>query len=324
VTDALRAEIITAVGQTGPAAAMRVLQLALTLATEALPTEAPADGGTGDGTAIETVIALDDALVAAGDLRRRTPALLAAADSGPAVDAFVRDRLAEVTELTGRVGDARATLTALRQAEQDVAARLAELGELRAEVARLRRQEMLARALTELDAQRTELTARADALAGRTAGIEEDVRRGATTLIRVSGEQLAALAEPVRRALSEAAAAEDARAAALAELTAAETRSAAARTELQQAMARSAELRAEQDDRLAALAAHTEANQRIAEALQRYHPGGPASSALTGLRALLDETAARLSEIDTALAGVLDERDTRHRTEHTVRAWTGR
>lgn len=318
MTDALRAEIITAVEQTGPAAAMRVLRLALTLATEALPAEPD------DVTAIETVIALDDALTASGDLRQRTPALLAAADSGPAVDGYLRDRLAELTGLTEQVGAARAALTVMRQTEKDVGARLAELAELRLEVARLRRQEMLARALTELDAQRAELTARADTLQNQTINIEDGVRLESTNLIRLSHENLAALAEPVREALSAAAAAEDARTAAVTELAEAEARSAAARTELQQAMARSAELRAEQDDRLAALAAHTEANQRITEALQLHQPGATETSVLTGLQTLLAETAARLSEIDTALAGVLDDRDVRHRREHTVRAWTGR
>ncbi|WP_027341403.1 hypothetical protein [Hamadaea tsunoensis] len=300
MTEQVRADLAAALADDAADAPLRVLRLAFELAAPTL-SAAGSDGGV---TAIEAVIALDEAFSAAAPVLAAAPALLDAAAAGSAVDDYVRGTATDVATLAGRLAATRSEWEDVRRSEEDLRARAAEHEELLVRVHELRRLARLVTALDELAAQRALVDERLELLRG-TAGVAvEGLSAAAGDLVTLTGERLDLLAAPAREALAEAAE----RQARLAEL---EARLTTARAGLAAATARQAALTAEHDQTVAALREHEAADRAVAAALAAFGPAAE-TDALARLTTVLDEVRGRLTEVDGALGAHLAAAAARH------------
>jgi chromosome segregation ATPase len=243
---------------------------------------------------------------------RAVPDLVTAAQPGKAVESYLREREAELN----RVTDELRTLTSLREREESLRDRLAELAPLRAKVDELRRLERLVTALDELNESERLISDRVAALKARTAEPERGIATAGAELVRLTREQTDLLAPRAREVLGELATAQ----AGLAEV---EERARRAREELAEVAARHTELAAERDQRVAELTAHAAVDRAIAEALTAA-PGFDAEKpALTQVRAATEEIEHRLSALDQVLAKALKTRDERHHRANAELPWSG-
>ncbi|MFJ8630203.1 hypothetical protein [Streptomyces sp. NPDC093568] len=258
-------------------------------------------GVASDTAAVEAVFLLDDALTEAAELAAVVPGLLTAAEPGPDVAAYLKDRQRALADIRDRTHGARQELEQLNSTEHELRARLAELDTIRVQVAELRRLERLMEALDEIQAQQGAVEERLVLLREHANGAEGAVRLGSTELLRLTQEQLSRLAAPVREALERASGVQ-------AELAAAEAELADAERDVTEASERLAHVQ----ERLGELACRAEANRRLADALAEYaEPGCPADTngGLEGARALVEDVETRLHDLDVALGRALDARD---------------
>ncbi|MFC5822277.1 hypothetical protein [Nonomuraea insulae] len=296
--DELRRQIAAGAGTGGRQAALDVLRWAAAWAVAELEREEP---GGGPVAALADVIRLDDAVTELAGLSRAVPGLLAEADAGRDVAAYLRDREADLAVLGESLSTLRARRTALGEHEERVRAALSEHAGLSDQVTALRRAERLAGALGELAAQRSVIERRLAEIGGPVADAENDLLAASERLLLLSEERRAALAPRLREALERAATAQ----AALREEEAATAR---AEADAEAATARFAELADLRERRLESAKAHARADSEIAAAL--------AGDGLTGTdraRALLDGIDDRLREVDVALTGALAGRAGRPR-----------
>ncbi|MPY56350.1 coiled-coil domain-containing protein [Streptomyces spongiae] len=271
-----------------------------------------------DTEAVEAVFLLDDALSVSAELARAVPGLLAAAEPGPDVEAYLADRERELTDLGGMTRAARQEHERLARTEAQLRVRLEELDGLRTQITELRRLERLVEALDDIRAQQTAVEERLALLTRHAGGTEEAVRLGSTELLRLTEDQLTRLAGPVRETLERATTAQRELAEAEAELTEAEGRAA-------QASARLAAVEAERDKRLAELAARTEADRHLADALAAFDTPehrGAEDGTVERVRALADDVERRLHDLDRALGRAMDARDRATAPGRAVIAWS--
>jgi len=280
--------------------------------------EATASGDGGAVSAIEAVFLLDDALQQLHGLQTAVPALLAAAEPGPKVDAEIKARADELAELAERVSATRREVERARDREQEVSLRLGELNALREQVNELRRRERLAAALQELNGQRQVIEQRLTLLRRLTEDQENALAASAGEVITLADERRALLAAHVRDRLTRAGQAlqslgqEEERAQAEQErLTDAEQRLAAAKQ-------RHTELAAEREERLAQIAAHARADSALAAALS---PASPASDPVGKLRAMLDGVVTQLDQVDATLQDTLITGQKEYDRQHAILSW---
>jgi hypothetical protein len=261
--------------------------------------------------AIEAVALLDDALAELSVALGAVPDLVTAAQPGTAVESYLREREAELSRVTEELR----TLTSLREREESLRARLAELAPLRAKVDELRRLERLVTALDELNESERLISDRLAALKARTAAPENSIATNGAELARLTREQKDLLAPQAREALSELATAQ----AALAEE---EERSRRAGEELAETAARHTELAAERDQRIAELTAHAAVDRAIAEALTATPGFDAGKPALTQVRATTEEIETRLTALDQLLTAALQTREDHHTRTSKELPWS--
>lgn len=319
VNDARR-EIAAVVADTGrPEAesALRVLRLAFGWAAEALEQVDDSAGGT---HALGALFALDEALEEGRALDAPLPGLLAAAAPGDRVAGDIGERIREHTELTERVAQARAELERLRAVEEALGDRLAEHGTLRRQVDELRRRERLVLALDALQEQQEVITDRLAALRGRDTGVDEALRTSSDALVRLSEDQLAALAPRTRQILGRAADAQG-------ELADAEVKYGDAVARITACRSRLEDILDAYGAKLASLRRYAAADRDLARALGE--PQGAADGTATPQQrlSLADVEAAaadmerRLRAADESLQRVVAEREERDGEGRFVVPW---
>ncbi|WP_406175892.1 hypothetical protein [Streptomyces sp. NBC_00996] len=274
---------------------------------------------TGSDTApVEAVFLLDDALTEVVGLARAVTELLAVAEPGSEVEAYLQDRQSELAETRRRTEACRREHEGLANTESELRARLAELDAVRGQVAELRRLERLVEALDEIEAQRGLVEERLVLLRDCANGTEDAVRLGSADLLRLTEDQLSRLAGPVRDTLKRSSEAQGRLAAAEAELADAERAAA-------EALASHAEYR----ERLAELDAYARADRRLVDVLARFadaaRPVGADDSgtddSLERAGTVIDDIEARLHDVDTALSRALGARDRPAGPGRTVITW---
>jgi chromosome segregation ATPase len=290
-------------------AALQALRWAAAWSAEVVAAASGTNDDTNDdineGTAaLQRVILLDDALTELTRLTAAVPSVVAAAQPGPDVEAYLRARSEELAQLRDAVAASRSRLAELRRSEGELRALLAEHEQLHAQVTELRRLERLARALAELAAQRSVIEARLAELAGPVGSLERDISRGSSQLLQLTEQQRAALDPQARRALEQCAAAQAA-------LHAAEAQFAHDQAALATAEARQDELRALRDEQVAALRAHAQSDHAVAVALADVDhvddAGAADAAAVDRARVMLKGIEERLRELDRVLgAAILD------------------
>ncbi|MCD9194381.1 hypothetical protein [Streptomyces albireticuli] len=269
---------------------------------------------------LEAVFLLDDALTEAGGVSRAAGRLLAAARPGPAAEAYLREREAELDEVKGRTAAARADFDSLAEAEEELRRRLAEHAALRERVAELRRLERLVEALDALDGQHAAVEERLAFLRARVDGAEETMAEDSAELLRLTRDQLTLLSPRARTALERAAAAQ-------AELASAEGELAGSEKRLAAVSARLAEVGVLRRERLSSLSARTRADRELADALAslpelwKGSSGGGDGTAPDRARALLDGIEERLRDVEAALRRTLDEEESAPVPGRTVLDW---
>lgn len=309
MVDDARQGITEALAQTGVSeeeAALRVLGLAFAWAAD---TVRRVDGGASGSRALAALYVLDDALDEGRALVAALPGLLDAAMVGERGRLGTEELAGQLTEAADRVARERAALEELAATEETLRTRLAEHEGLRRQVGELRRLERLVVALDALHGQQRVIGERLAALRGRDAGADEALRTSADALIRLSDDELGALAPQTRQTLDRAAAVQSA-------LAAEERRHADGAAELAEAQDRLERIRAERGAQLASLRLHAEADRDLARALGGPPPGDPGRPCGEAHRVSLSqvESAAvdierRLREADEALTRVLGDRD---------------
>ena len=300
---------LTATDVSDEEAALKVLGLAFGWAAAAVRR---VDGGASGSRALCALYALDDALEESRALAQALPGLLAAAMPGDRGRARTQELIRQLTEATEAVAGERAALEKLVATEEALRGRLAEHEGLRRQVDELRRLERLVVALDALREQQQVIGDRLADLRGRDAGVDEALRTSSDALIRLSDDQLAALAPQTRQTLERAAAAQSA-------LAAEERRHADGTAELAEVQDRLERIRAEQGAQLASLRLHAKADRDLARALVGPAPGGSGGSGGSGgdehgislaqVEAAADDIERRLRQADDALAHVLEEDD---------------
>ncbi|TXS03768.1 hypothetical protein EAO73_22170 [Streptomyces sp. col6] len=316
-------EIAAALSGPGPDAevALRVLRLAFRWAGAALE---GVDGAESGAPALAALFALEDALEESGALAAALPALLEAAMPGEAVGGGTEGLMRKLDTVRARVREERertelahAALEKLAAAEEALRGRLAEHEALRRQVDDLRRLERLVLALDALQEQQEVIAERLATLRGRDAGVEGTLRTSSDALVRLSEDQLAALAPRTRQVLERAEAAQRA-------LAAEEREHGDAAADLAERQARLERIRESQGDRVASLRRYAAVDRELAGALAA--PGGAPSGTvapehrvtLAEVEAAGDEIERRLGAADEALRRVLAERDARDRDGKTV------
>lgn len=315
-------------GETGGAAgaggaeaadALRELGQAFRRAAAAL---GAVDGGAGGAHALAALYDLDEALEESRALADALPGLLAAAMPGDQVAAGTEELMRQLAEVADRVGSERAVLDELVAAEEELRDRLARHGALRRQVDELRRLERLVLALDALQEQQQVIADRLAALRGRDTGVDEALRTSSDALLRLSGDQLAALAPQTRQLLERAAAAQHA-------LAAEERESHEAAAELTRSEERLTQIRDACGARIASLRKYAAVDRELARALAA--PQGAAAGTGTARQRLsLAEVEAatadienRLRAADEALGQVLTEREAQDREGRFTVPWAG-
>ncbi|MCM2416944.1 hypothetical protein [Streptomyces sp. RKAG293] len=297
----------TAVGE--PEAALRVLGRALRWSAAAL---GDVDGGAAGSRALVALFALDDALEESRGLAEAMAGLLAVAAPGQGPGSRTEELMRQLTDLSERVEGERAALEKLAATEEALRDRLAAHEGLRRQVDELRRLERLVLALDALQEQQEVIARRLAELRGRDSGVDEALWTSSDALVRLSDDQLAALAPQTRQVLERAADAQRA-------LAAQEREHAASAAELAAYQDRSERIRSERGGQLASLRRYAAADRDLARALQTPQ-GAPAGTATEEQQISLAEveTAAadierRLRAADDALTRVLAERELQDR-----------
>ncbi|MCM2424299.1 hypothetical protein [Streptomyces sp. RKAG337] len=151
------------------------------------------DGGAAGSRALVALFALDDALEESRGLAEAMAGLLAVAAPGQGPGSRTEELMRELTDLSERVDGERAALEKLAATEEALRDRLAAHEGLRRQVDELRRLERLVLALDALQEQQ-EVIARRLAERGRDSGVDEALWTSSDALVRLSDDQLAALA----------------------------------------------------------------------------------------------------------------------------------
>jgi vacuolar-type H+-ATPase subunit I/STV1 len=313
------AEALDATETTDQEASLRVLGHALRWATAALRR---LDDGASGAPALAALYALDDALTDGRALPQALPALLAAARPGKQVARGTEELMRELTETVDRVHSERESLERLADTEDALRRRLAEHEELRRQVDELRRLERLVVALDGLQEQQQVIGARLAELRGRDAGVDVGLRTSSDALVRLTEDQLAALAPQTRQTLQRAATVQSA-------LAAAEREYQDGSDELATYQDRLESVHAAQGARLGSLKRHAQADRTLARALhEAAGPDGPLGAPDGGLtleqvEAAADAIERRLREADATLTAILREREEHDTEGRTIVPRTG-
>ncbi|MEU9077703.1 hypothetical protein [Kitasatospora sp. NPDC048538] len=315
------AEALEAAGGDTGTASLHALGAALTWVCAELGGIEPGPGGV---SALEAVYALDDALTAGAGLGDAVAGLFDAALAGAAVRRDVGELADRLAEAGRAVRAERTALDELAGREAELRRRLAELAGLRRQVDELRRLERIVSALDALARQQEAITARLLVLRGKDTGVEDALRTSADRLVRLTEEQLAALAPQTREGLARASAVDEQLAVEQRRFDEGEARLAGLRDRLDA-------LRAQRVEQLAALRLHARADVELARALAPAGPdpaspapdgSGEARTALAEAEALVALLDARLHRVDGILAGLLDQRDRQDGRERAALPWT--
>ncbi|MFG3529963.1 hypothetical protein ACGF8B_24880 [Streptomyces sp. NPDC047917] len=256
--------------------------------------------------ALTALYALDDALAGAQDLADALPALLRAARAGERLGRDIQDLMAELTSLAGRIGVERAALDEFLAREAELRQRLAEHEKLRHEVDELRRLEALVAELDDVREQRAAIDGRLQELRGQEPdAADEELRTAADSLLRLTEQQLSALAPRTRQSLEQVAAAQR-------ELEDTRRRMSESTQELSSLRETLESVRTEYSTVLASLTRHARADRELANALHEAADGdgeGRAPGLTPAEVAVLTETVERrLAEADRALRRALVDR----------------
>jgi DNA repair exonuclease SbcCD ATPase subunit len=306
-----------ALAGTPPEAALRALGQAGQQALGVIR-QATASGHSGAISAIEAVFLLSDALEELRDLGAVLPALLVAAEPGPAVEADLKARAGELAALAEQVAATRRELDLIKEREQATTVRLAELAGLRQQVDELRRRERLAAALHELNGQRQVVEQRLTLLRRLTEDQENAIGTSGEELITLAEDRRALLAARVRDTLARAALATRALSAEEERIRAQQEDLDEAQRQLAAAQQRQSELAAQRDSRLEQVAAHARADSALAVALSAT---GTATDPAGRLRSMLDDIIGQLDTVDAALRDRLTVGQAAYDREHAVLGW---
>lgn len=272
--------------------------------------EALAEGRDDGVAALEGVFGLYDALEEVPALAAEAPRLVAAARPGERPAEQLDKRLAELGTLHERMRADRTALERLADAEDELSRRLAEHAELRDRIAELRRLERLVDTLDALSGQQEVVDERLKALRSRDTAAEQALTAGCGALVRLSEDQLDALAPRTREALR--------RAEESGERLAVEERELARVTsELDERSRRLEAVRAALGERIPQLERYARADRELAEALSAWgHADGDGGAhgdrlvktgtALERARLAAADVERRLGEIDRVLREALD------------------
>lgn len=265
------------------------------------------DEGAGGAHALGALFALDDALGEGRPLGELLPELLAAATPGDRVARDAEDLVRRFAEVTERVAGERTALEELRADEEALRNRLDEHTVLRRQVDELRGLERQVLALDALQEQQEVITDRLAALRGRDTGVDEALRTSGEALVRLSEDQLAALAPRTRQILESAAAAQS-------ELAAAEDEYREGESRLVASQDRLARIHEAHGARLASLRRYAAADRDLARALGKPQ-GAPIGTAtpqqqlsLADVEAATVDMERRLRAADEVLRQVVAER----------------
>ncbi|MFI8907342.1 hypothetical protein ACWEJQ_09450 [Streptomyces albidoflavus] len=298
-------QALTEAGRDERETALLVLELAVGWAAGAPVGGAPETGGDG-ADALAVLSALDEALAEVPALAGALPVLLESARAGGRLRRSAEEQTAGLAAPAERVTAERVRLEGLRAGEAELRARIAEHEELRREAAELERLTRLAAQAEALRAQRTEIGARLDALRARDPEeADRALRTDAESLLRLTGEQLAALAPRTREALEEVAATQR-------ELADTEHRLRESERELGVLRAKLESVRTEYEPSFGALARHARAGRELAVALREAADAGDGAAdwglSLAEVAALTATVEQRLADADRALSRALAER----------------
>jgi hypothetical protein len=314
VTNDPKAELAAALADDDPDAALRALRWSLRWSARA----AGAAAGEPEGAvAIRAVGLLDDALSEVDALAREAPGLVAAAQPGRAVEAYIEARRQELLELQADVARAQARFEELAQIEHELRDRAAEHQELRRRVQELRRLKLLVRALDGLQGKRHVLE---DRIAELSAAVEEPDRAaavGAARLLRLSQTQRAALSEEQHQVLDELEAVQT-------DLVDEEERLERDRAELADALHRYEQLRPQREQRLASLEIYAGIDRELADRLLALDLPDQAAgqSDLQQAHEVLDRVEQLLGQIDDALRHTLEAHERVRDQARQVLGWS--
>ncbi|GHJ47142.1 hypothetical protein Cs7R123_44840 [Catellatospora sp. TT07R-123] len=308
MTDEAKTRVYQALSSDGPAGALEALRWSIEWAAQTV--NAP-----GATAPIDVVIGLDDALTASARLLGEVPALVAAAQPGPDVEAYLDQQATRLRQAQEQVAKARTTLDELRANEDQLQQRAAQHEQLRQEINDLRRLERLVAALEDLRAHRDLIRDRVARLRDDVGGIEPELADGGRELLRLSRDRSAALAEPVRAVMAELDVVHG-------DLLAQESELHTTHDTLARMRDRQQLLTVERAERLVALHAHEQADRRILAALAAEPGAGQAGDGLAAVRAVLDQAAAQLEHADRALRDALDQRSAEYTQEHRIVGWS--
>ena len=292
--------------------------------------QATANGDAGPVSAIEAVFLLDDALAELRPLQDAVPALLAAAEPGPAVAADIKAREDELAAVAEQVAATRRELDILKAGEKETNSRLAELSAFQEKVDELRRREQLAAALRELSEQRQVIDQRLTLVRRLTENQENAIAASAGQLTMLSEERRALLAANVRGMLAQATTAQQLLHDEEERVREGQEQLAATKQRLAEAQQRHVELAAERDGRLAELAAHAQAEAALAAALVSFRTDGlTRAGQVVGdpvgqLQEVLDGLASQLGKLDGALRDALTAGQAEYRQDHERLSWADR
>jgi DNA repair exonuclease SbcCD ATPase subunit len=288
--------------------ALAALGASLRWAAEVLAERRDDDGV----AALEGVFDLYDALEEVPALAAEAPLLVAAARPGERPAEQLDKRLAELTALHERLRADRTALERLADAEDELRRRLADHAELRDRIAELRRLERLVDTLDALSGQHQVVDERLKALRSRDTSAERTLTADCGALVRLSEDQLDALAPRTREALRQAEESGE-------RLAAEERELARVTSELDERSRRLEEVRAALGERIPQLERYARADRELAEALSAWgHADGDGSGGAHGDRLVKTGTALerarlaaadverRLGEIDRVLREALD------------------
>ncbi|MEW2072227.1 hypothetical protein AB0941_01080 [Streptomyces sp. NPDC013433] len=288
--------------------ALAALGASLRWAAEVLAERRDDDGV----AALEGVFDLYDALEEVPALAAEAPLLVAAARPGERPAKQLDKRLAELTALHERLRADRTALERLADAEDELRRRLADHAELRDRIAELRRLERLVDTLDALSGQHQVVDERLKALRSRDTSAERTLAADCGALVRLSEDQLDALAPRTREALRQAEESGE-------RLAVEERELARVTSELDERSRRLEAVRAALGERIPQLERYARADRELAEALSAWgHADGDGSGGAHGDRLVKTGTALerarlaaadverRLGEIDRVLREALD------------------
>jgi chromosome segregation ATPase len=298
------------------AAALAALGHALAWATESLDAVDLKD----EMVVFRQVAAASDAFIKVGPL----VAALAPLVDSDVVGATIRQRLnrcgAHLEETREKANRIESELAVLRERETELRAAAAAHEELTARRVELRRMVELAGELPELRARLAETEADAAAIHAEVTEAENDLRRGADRLLRVSEDQRALLAPDLGRLMDEAAQAETA-------LAAERARHRELEGKLADHLAGFERLR-EDHGKLPGLQAYAAAERELIDGfalLDAQNPEEPPPderSPLSRASAAIADAERRLTELDTLLKPVLERHAEAYEQARALLTWT--